>query len=166
MAGTSDEQPEEAGRRQMNIQVSGELVTVVASDPLIVEAGKNALLALATQGEGGGESGGESGGKNALLSLATQGESGGESAAPSGVIRGADLKGAAAASLGTAWQALHDSLDAIKNSASAAQSAAQSADQPADRPGKTENPGKADNPGKAENLRETGTQDNPEAGIA
>jgi ATP-dependent Clp protease ATP-binding subunit ClpA len=86
ITGTSDEQPEEAGRRQMNIQVTGELVTVLATDPAIVEAGQAALLALATHGKGG------------------------QTAAPGGVIRGADLSGAAAARLATAWEALRDSL--------------------------------------------------------
>jgi ATP-dependent Clp protease ATP-binding subunit ClpA len=97
ITGTSDEQPAEAGRRQMNIQVTGELVTVVAADPAIVEAGQAALLALAASGEGG------------------------QSAAPGGVIRGADLSGAAAARLGAAWQALRDSLAEIAHTPAAAQ---------------------------------------------
>jgi ATP-dependent Clp protease ATP-binding subunit ClpA len=52
VTGTTDEQPEEAGRRQMVVQVTGELVTVVAADPVIVTAGKAALKA--TGDEGGG----------------------------------------------------------------------------------------------------------------
>ena len=49
ITGTSDEPPEEAGRRQMLIRVTGKRVTVEAADPLIVKAGQAALQAL---GEG------------------------------------------------------------------------------------------------------------------
>jgi ATP-dependent Clp protease ATP-binding subunit ClpA len=90
ITGTSDEPPEEAGRRQLNIQVTDELVTVVATDPLIVEAGQAALHALAD-------------------------------GPPGGVIRGADLSGAAAVSLAAAWQALRIGLTEITASAAAAQ---------------------------------------------
>jgi ATP-dependent Clp protease ATP-binding subunit ClpA len=43
LAGTSDEQPEEAGRRQMAIEVTDEILTLVFTDPVIVKAGKDAL---------------------------------------------------------------------------------------------------------------------------
>jgi ATP-dependent Clp protease ATP-binding subunit ClpC len=46
VAGTSDEQPEEAGRRQMVINVSDENLTIVLTDPVIVEAGKRALRVM------------------------------------------------------------------------------------------------------------------------
>jgi ATP-dependent Clp protease ATP-binding subunit ClpA len=46
IAGTSDEQPEQAGRRQMSIQVTDEILTIVLTDPVIVEAGKEALRAV------------------------------------------------------------------------------------------------------------------------
>jgi ATP-dependent Clp protease ATP-binding subunit ClpA len=46
ITGTSDEQPEQAGRRQMAIQVSDEILTIVATDPVIVAAGKEALRAV------------------------------------------------------------------------------------------------------------------------
>ena len=46
LAGTSDEQPEQAGRRQMAINVSDEMLTIVLTDPVIVEAGKAALRTL------------------------------------------------------------------------------------------------------------------------
>jgi ATP-dependent Clp protease ATP-binding subunit ClpA len=42
VAGTTDEQPEQAGRRQMAIEVSDEMLTVVLTDPVIVAAGKAA----------------------------------------------------------------------------------------------------------------------------
>jgi ATP-dependent Clp protease ATP-binding subunit ClpC len=43
LAGTSDELPQEAGRRQMAIEVSDEILTIVLTDPVIVAAGKAAL---------------------------------------------------------------------------------------------------------------------------
>ncbi len=46
LAGTTDEQPEQAGRRQMAINVSDEILTIVLTDPVIVEAGKEALRTL------------------------------------------------------------------------------------------------------------------------
>jgi len=46
VTGTSDEQPEEAGRRQMVIHVAGDKLTVEASDPVIIEAGRAALSAI------------------------------------------------------------------------------------------------------------------------
>jgi ATP-dependent Clp protease ATP-binding subunit ClpC len=49
VTGTSDELPEEAGRRQMLIQVSGERLTVEAADPVIIEAGQAAVKALGDQ---------------------------------------------------------------------------------------------------------------------
>jgi len=47
VTGTSDEQPEEAGRRQMVIQVTDDKLTVEASDPVIIKAGLAALRAVA-----------------------------------------------------------------------------------------------------------------------
>jgi ATP-dependent Clp protease ATP-binding subunit ClpC len=84
VTGTSDEQPEEAGRRQMIIHVTGDRLTMEVSDPVITEAGRAAVQAL------------------------------GDQAGPAGTIRG-DLP--ACASLGSAWQALHDSLEAIRRHA-------------------------------------------------
>ncbi len=46
VAGTSDEQPEEAGRRQMLIRVTGNQLTIEATDPVIVDLGRAALQAL------------------------------------------------------------------------------------------------------------------------
>jgi ATP-dependent Clp protease ATP-binding subunit ClpA len=83
VAGTSDEQPEDAGKRQMAIQVTEELVTIVAADPVLVQSANEALRAL------------------------------GDEATPGGTIRGANLQGAPSASLAKAWQALHDTFSAI-----------------------------------------------------
>src|SRR5262249_22900686 len=49
VTGTSDEPPEEAGRRQMVIRVTGERLTIEATDPVITEAGRAALEALGDQ---------------------------------------------------------------------------------------------------------------------
>ena len=46
VTGTSDEQPEEAGRRQMLIRVTADQVTIEATDPVIVGLGRAALEAL------------------------------------------------------------------------------------------------------------------------
>jgi ATP-dependent Clp protease ATP-binding subunit ClpA len=54
VTGTSDEPPEEAGGRQMVIHVTAEKLTVEATDPLIVEAGRAALRALGDEAEASG----------------------------------------------------------------------------------------------------------------
>jgi ATP-dependent Clp protease ATP-binding subunit ClpA len=46
VTGTSDEQPEEAGRRQMVIRVTDDKLTIEASDPAIIQAGRAALQAI------------------------------------------------------------------------------------------------------------------------
>jgi ATP-dependent Clp protease ATP-binding subunit ClpC len=46
VTGTTDEQPEQAGRRQMTIRVTDEALTIVATDPVIVRAGREALDAV------------------------------------------------------------------------------------------------------------------------
>src|SRR5689334_18442080 len=46
VTGTSDELPEEAGRRQMFVRVTGDRVTLEAHDPVLVQAGVDALAAL------------------------------------------------------------------------------------------------------------------------
>ena len=51
VAGTSDELPEEAGRRQMVIHVTGERLLLEAADPAIIEAGRAALAALGPEAE-------------------------------------------------------------------------------------------------------------------
>ncbi len=49
ITGTSDEPPEQAGRRQMVVQVTGERLTIEATDPVIIQAGRAALDALGDQ---------------------------------------------------------------------------------------------------------------------
>jgi len=92
VTGSSDELPEEAGRRQMLITVTDDRLTLEASDPEIIELGRAAADALRAAG-----------------SASEPGES--------GVIRGDDpLSG----SLGPVWQALHHGLADIRRRASAA----------------------------------------------
>jgi hypothetical protein len=68
VTGTSDEQPEEAGRRQMTIRVADDRVTIEATDPVIVAAGRAALEAL---GEQAGSPGIIRGDDPAAISLST-----------------------------------------------------------------------------------------------
>jgi ATP-dependent Clp protease ATP-binding subunit ClpC len=68
VTGTTDEQPEEAGRRQMVIHVTGEKLTIEATDPVIVEAGRATLQAL---GDKAGPAGTIRGDLPACVSLGT-----------------------------------------------------------------------------------------------
>jgi ATP-dependent Clp protease ATP-binding subunit ClpA len=113
IAGTSDEQPEQAGRRQMAIQVTDEILTIVATDPVIVEAGKEALRAVNARAaatakkaasEGAGGEGEESSNDE------SSGEEAESASATSNVIRG-DLP--AAAGLADVWLDLHTTLEII-----------------------------------------------------
>jgi ATP-dependent Clp protease ATP-binding subunit ClpC len=51
VTGTSDEPPEEAGRRQMAVHVTGDQLTIEATDPVIIKAGRAALHALGDQAD-------------------------------------------------------------------------------------------------------------------
>jgi len=53
LEGTSDEQPDQAGRRQMAIEVSDETLRIVLTDPAIVEAGNEALRVLNARAQEG-----------------------------------------------------------------------------------------------------------------
>jgi len=55
VTGTTDEQPEQAGRRQMVIHVSEDKVTIEAADPLILVTAQAALRALGDQAVTAGE---------------------------------------------------------------------------------------------------------------
>jgi ATP-dependent Clp protease ATP-binding subunit ClpA len=59
VAGTSDEPPEEAGRRQMTIRVTGERLTLEAADPVLVQAGQAALRALTGKADQSGSIAGD-----------------------------------------------------------------------------------------------------------
>ena len=107
VTGTSDEPPEEAGRRQMSIQVTGETLTIVVVDPVLVAAGEAALKAVNAQAETVGE------GETA--------EEGTGTSATTTVIRGDHP---AAASLAAVWLELRKSLAKIADAASPSSSAA------------------------------------------
>ena len=49
VTGTTDEQPEQAGRRQMNLEVSDDSLQITLTDPVIIEAAKEALRAVNTR---------------------------------------------------------------------------------------------------------------------
>ena len=68
VTGTSDEPPEEAGRRQMVIHVTDEKLTIEAADPVIVESGRAALRALTGNAEASGSIRGD---QPASVSLST-----------------------------------------------------------------------------------------------
>ena len=113
LAGTSDEQPEQAGRRQMAIEVSDEMLHLVLTDPAIVEAGKEALRAVnarvaqaAAMTEVSGTS--EPTGASEAPGAAT--DAGEGSASSANVIRG-DLP--AAAGLANVWLELRKTLATI-----------------------------------------------------
>jgi ATP-dependent Clp protease ATP-binding subunit ClpA len=129
VTGTSDEQPEQAGRRQMAVEVSDEMLHVVLTDPVIVKAGQEALRAVnaraaaaakkaAAEGagdEGAGEETSAAESSAAESSAAESFAEGDESAAAtSNVIRG-DLP--LAAGLAGVWLELHRTLDMIANPA-------------------------------------------------
>jgi hypothetical protein len=100
VTGTSDEPPEEAGRRQMSVQVTGETLTIVVVDPVLVAAGEAALKAVNEQAGAAGE--GEAAGEGAGASATTT------------VIRGDHP---AAASLAAVWLELRESLAKIADTA-------------------------------------------------
>jgi len=109
VTGTTDEPPEEAGRRQMSIQVADETLTVVIVDPVLVAAGKDALAAVNASAQPG--QGEQSGGV---------GEAGAGDSATTSVIRGDHP---AAASLAAVWRELRDSLAKIAGSESSSAAA-------------------------------------------
>ncbi len=110
VTGSSDELPEEAGRRQMVITITDDRLTLVASDAEIIELGRAAAKALRTTATATplpGESAAES---------SESGGSAESTSAGGAVVRGDHpLSG----SLGLVWQALHDSLEDIRHRAAA-----------------------------------------------
>jgi len=115
VTGTTDEPPEEAGRRQMSIQVADETLTVVIVDPVLVAAGKDALAAVnASAQPGQGDQAGDAGGAGGA------GGAGAGDSATTSVIRGDHP---AAASLAAVWRELRDSLAKIAGSGSSSAAA-------------------------------------------
>ena len=123
VTGTSDEQPEQAGRRQMSIQVTDEILTLVLTDPVIVGAGKEALRAVkaraaaveaaATKAAAAKAASGESaGGKAADEESADEGAEG--TFATTTVIRGDSPH---AAGLANVWLELRHTLETLADPA-------------------------------------------------
>jgi ATP-dependent Clp protease ATP-binding subunit ClpC len=134
LAGTTDEQPEQAGRRQMSIDVSDEMLTIVLTDPVIVEAGKEALRTLnarkAAAGKAAAEQAAAAGAAGAAQAAdleaaieeapavdVANGDSGNESVAAS-VIRGDHP---AAAGLASVWLELRKTLNFLAETTPPAQ---------------------------------------------
>jgi ATP-dependent Clp protease ATP-binding subunit ClpA len=115
VTGTSDESPEIAGRRQMVIQVTDELVTVVAADPAIVAAAKSALAAVNAH-SGSVEAGTGAEAEASAGEAGAVGDSSGKAgtSATATTIRGDHP---AATSLAAVWLALNESLAAIRRAA-------------------------------------------------
>jgi ATP-dependent Clp protease ATP-binding subunit ClpA len=113
LAGTSDEPPEQAGRRQMAIEVSDEIVRIVLTDAVIVEAANEALRAAnaraARSAEGAETSEGTGTSESADDGTAAEG-----AAVAANVIRG-DLP--AAAGLANVWLELRKTLSRISDPA-------------------------------------------------
>ena len=66
---TTDEQPEEAGRRQMVIHVAEDKLTIEATDPLIVTTAQAALVALGDEAVAAGEIRGDQPGMAGLAAV-------------------------------------------------------------------------------------------------
>jgi ATP-dependent Clp protease ATP-binding subunit ClpA len=117
VAGTSDEQPEQAGRRQMTIEVADDKLNIVLTDPVIVAAGQEALRAVnakaaaaaAAKGDDSADDEGTDGEANVE---GTDGEG-----TASTVIRG-DLP--LAANLASVWLELRDTLGTLAETTSPA----------------------------------------------
>jgi ATP-dependent Clp protease ATP-binding subunit ClpC len=123
VAGTSDEQPEQAGRRRMVIEVSDQALHLVLTDPVIVEAGKEALRAVnaeaaraaaAAAGEAGANETGANETGGATTGAETDAE--GDADAATGVIRGDHP---AAAGLANVWKELRKTLATLATVSSA-----------------------------------------------
>jgi ATP-dependent Clp protease ATP-binding subunit ClpA len=116
VTGTSDEAPEEAGRRQMSIEViAGETLTILVVDPVLVAAGEAALKAVSEQAATNEQP--ETVGEGETASA----DEGTGTSATTTVIRGDHP---AAASLAGVWLELRKSLIKIADAASSSDSAA------------------------------------------
>jgi ATP-dependent Clp protease ATP-binding subunit ClpA len=149
IAGTSDEQPEQAGRRQMAIQVTDEILTIVATDPVIVEAGKEALRAVKARAAAAAQSAGNASPDEETAGEASPGEEAGDKSASATVIRGDNPH---AAGLAKVWLELHKTLKTLADPSAQTRRVAVAVSPP-------------DNPESAEPTRENGPEepDEPQA---
>jgi ATP-dependent Clp protease ATP-binding subunit ClpA len=114
ISGTSDEPPEQAGRRQMSIQVTDEILTIVATDPIIVEAGKEALRAANARAAAAARSKDDGPLDEESASDESPGEETGGKSATATVIRGDHP---AADGLANVWLELRETLNTIADPA-------------------------------------------------
>ncbi len=105
VTGSTDELPEDAGRRQMLIRVSDDRLTIEAADQAIVSLGRSALDALSGSAAGAAGGPGAAGGAG---ETAERGASGAD------VIRGDQP---ISAGLAAVWLSLHDALEDIRRRA-------------------------------------------------
>jgi ATP-dependent Clp protease ATP-binding subunit ClpC len=110
IAGTSDEQPEQAGRRQMAIEVTDEILTIILTDPVIVEAGKEALRAVNARAAAAAKSTGEAAPGEQAAGTDTPGEEAEDKSATATVIRGDNPH---AADLANVWLELRKTLSTL-----------------------------------------------------
>jgi ATP-dependent Clp protease ATP-binding subunit ClpC len=125
VAGTSDELPQEAGRRQMTLTVSDEVLTIAATDPVIVAAAREALDAVNAGVPGSAESGGAAAGAQSATSTAISGDH------------------PAAAGLANVWLELRKTLKTLADAAPPAPAAPGAAEAGSAEPGSAE-PGSAE----------------------
>jgi ATP-dependent Clp protease ATP-binding subunit ClpA len=69
ITGTSDEQPAEAGRRQLRISVIGDRLTVEVTDPVLIELGRSAIQGLGDKAGPGGTIPGDLPGSGSLSAV-------------------------------------------------------------------------------------------------
>jgi ATP-dependent Clp protease ATP-binding subunit ClpC len=121
VTGSSDELPEEAGRRQMIVTVTGDRLVLEASDTEIIQLGRAAVDALRAGARRGDKIGASQGAAPQPAEPAAESSESGGAGEPAsaghGVIHG---NHALSGSLGLVWQALHDSLEDIRQRAAAA----------------------------------------------
>jgi ATP-dependent Clp protease ATP-binding subunit ClpC len=115
VAGTSDEQPEQAGRRQMTIEVADDKLNIVLTDPVIVAAGQEALRVVNAKAAAAAAEGDDSADEAADGEGDVEGTDGEGTA--STVIRG-DLP--LAANLASVWLELRDTLGVLAETTSPA----------------------------------------------
>jgi ATP-dependent Clp protease ATP-binding subunit ClpC len=151
VTGTTDEQPEQAGRRQMNIEVSDEALHITLTDPLIVEAAQEALRAVNARAATAAESAAKAAqGEETAGEAAPTGEPAAEPApaetAPAGepadtpaptVIRGDNPH---AAGLANVWLELRQTLNTLADPTSQTRRVRIAARPPAGAPAPSEQP--------------------------
>ncbi len=144
VTGTSDEQPEQAGRRQMSIQVSDETLTIVLTDPVIVEAGKEALREVHARAAAAAKSAGEGTAGEEAAGEESPGDKAGGTSATATVIRGDNPH---AAGLANVWLELRKTLSTLADPAAGRR--VRVAVKPPESAGPAEE-GKPEQPGKPE----------------